>query len=194
MSLNELYQLAPWIVYPLLVLCSVLERAMALRARNVVPKDLVDHFVSGDLMSLQDDLGSAGGRIVAFHRRNQPDPEALKAFAQLEITRLERGLFLLDIVVAAAPLLGLLGTITGLTQVFSFISEETGLPEPEQFVQGIALALYTTMAGLAVAIPAIVGNSFLSRRAEMLASQIDIGVERLLELAAAGHTSQKEEG
>ena len=95
---------------------------------------------------------------------------------------MERGLFLLDIVVTAAPLIGLLGTVTGLIQVFANVSPDTGMPDPDIFVRGIALALTTTMLGLSIAIPALVGNSYLNRRIDFLEAQINVGVERLTDL------------
>ena len=93
-------------------LCSVLavfiivERLIALRSSRILPKDLVDSFVTGDVLELEGDPHSVGGRILFFYKLNAPDPDALKAFAALEIARLERGMFILDIVVGAAPLLG----------------------------------------------------------------------------------------
>lgn len=119
---------------------------------------------------------------MQFYLRNKPEAEQMKAFARLEVTRMERGLFILEIVVSAAPLLGLLGTVTGLIKVFANISIETGLPDPGAFIEGIALALTTTMLGLAIAIPALVANHFLVRRIDILAARLSVGVERLLDL------------
>ena len=170
-------------------LCSVLavfiivERLIALRSSRILPKSLVDSFVTGDVLELEGDPHSVGGRILFFYKLNAPDPDALKAFAALEIARLERGMFILDIVVGAAPLLGLLGTATGLIDVFQGIDPESGMPDPSQFVQGIALALGTTMLGLSIAIPALVGNSYLTRRVDMLSAQINVGVERMIDIA-----------
>lgn len=82
----------------------------------------------------------------------------------------------------AAPLIGLLGTVTGLVQSFSNFSEKTGMPDPQAFIQGVALALTTTILGLTIAIPALIGNAFLSRRVESLAARLNVGVERLIDL------------
>jgi biopolymer transport protein ExbB len=160
----------------------IIERLIALRSSKIMPKELVESFVSGKVVDYNGDLKSVGGRIVYFFKRTNPDPDALKAFARLELARLERGMFILEIVVGAAPLLGLLGTVTGLIQVFEGI-DVSGTPDPGQFVKGIALALTTTMIGLSIAIPALVGNSYLSRRVDMLAVRINMGVERLIDLS-----------
>ncbi len=175
-------------IYPL-GLCSLLaifiiiERMLALRAGRVMPRALTKQFLTGDVLEQEGDVHSVVGRILFFYQLNKPDPEALKAFAALEKVRLERGLFILEIVIGAAPLIGLLGTVAGLITVFSGISPETSLPDPGIFVQGIALALTTTMLGLSIAIPALVGFSYLNRRVDMHAAQIDVGVERLIDLA-----------
>ena len=157
------------------------ERLIALRHSQIIPRAVVDAFVSGEIEAIQPDKKSVVGRIVGFYRERQPDPEALKAFARLEVSRMERGMFLLEVVIGAAPLLGLLGTVTGLTQVFGGFSVETGLPDPETFITGIALALNTTILGLAIAIPALAAHSYLIRRVEFLAARISVGVECLVE-------------
>ncbi len=175
-------------IYPL-GLCSVLatfiiiERLIALRTSRVMPKDLTEAFVSGDIINHQGDLKSVAGRIVYFYRRTNPDPDAIKAFARLEIARLERGLFVLEIVISGAPLLGLLGTIVGLAGVFSTQMANGAISDTASFSQHISLALTTTMVGLCIAIPALVGNSYLCRRVDLLAARLDMGVERLIDLA-----------
>jgi biopolymer transport protein ExbB len=67
--------------------------------------------------------------------------------------------------------------------VFASQVGEQGLIDKSAFIQGISLALTTTMVGLCIAIPALVGNSYLHRRIEMLAMRLEMGVERLIDLA-----------
>lgn len=171
-------------------LCSILmvfilvERLVALRTSRILPKDIVDSFVKGDVLEQEGDHESVAGRILFFYQLNRPDPEALKAFASLETARMERGMFILDIIVGAAPLLGLLGTVAGLIDVFSVVDPDSGqLNDATLFMQGIGLALGTTMIGLSIAIPALVGASYLNRRVDMLTAQIFVGVERMVDLA-----------
>lgn len=128
------------------------------------------------------DDDSVTGRILKFYNQRQPDSEQLKSFAKLQIINMERGMFILDVVVAAAPLLGLLGTVVGLVRVFSKIPEKTGLPDPSIFMEGVALALSTTVLGLAIAIPAIVFNSYLIRRIDTFAARLSVLVDRLVSL------------
>lgn len=180
-------------------ICSVLavyiiiERLLALRPARVLPSAIVEAFLAGQVSALPAAglSRSVAGRIIAFQRTHQPDPDALKAFAMLEITRMERGVFVLDVVVAGAPLIGLLGTVTGLVHVFGGIDVGGGLPESGVFTQGIALALSTTMLGLMIAIPALVASGYLYRRIDMLGAQLNVGVERLIDilLGSAGSAS-----
>jgi biopolymer transport protein ExbB len=178
-------------LYPL-ALCSLVavfitvERLIALRNSSVIPQRMVDAFVDGNLDQIESDLDSVTGRIISFYRERHPDPEALNAFARLEVSRMERGIFLLEVVIGAAPLLGLLGTVTGLTQVFGNFFAESGLADPSAFISGIALALNTTILGLAIAIPSLAAHAYLLRRVESLAARISMGVECLTELSRKG--------
>lgn len=186
--MDNLIEGAGLFFWPLL-LCSLaaigimVERGLALRPSKVIPRELVNRIVTGDILEHPGDTESVTGRILRFHKMNRPDPEALKAFALLEISRMERGMFVLEVVIGAAPLLGLLGTVAGLIDVFSAIDPDSGLPDALAFVQGIAMALSTTMLGLMIAIPALVGNSYLARRVDVLSAQINVGVERLIDLS-----------
>lgn len=172
-------------IYPL-ALCScvavfiTIERLIALRPSRIVPASVVEAFVAGRLDAVLADSNSVAGRIIAFHQSREADGDSLKAYARLEVSRMERGVFLLEVVIGAAPLLGLLGTVTGLTQVFSGFSAETGLPDPGTFITGIALALNTTILGLAIAIPALAAHAYLLRRVESHAARIGLGVQALV--------------
>ena len=172
------------LIWPLL-LCSaaavfiICERAYALRRAAVMPDDLVDAVVSG--RPLVGGKHTVLARIVDFAEVHKNDEGAVKAFARLEINRMERGVPYLDVVYAAAPLIGLTGTVTGLLQVFSQISPDTGLPDPVAFTKGVALALSATVIGLTIAIPSLVGSGYLQRKIENYAAQLDVLLERIIQ-------------
>lgn len=88
-----------------------------------------------------------------------------------EVKRMQRGLGILDTIVTASPLLGLLGTVTGIIRSFTALSVG-GATQATQLSLGIAEALYTTAFGLAIAIPALFFlnffNGVVERRAERL--------------------------
>lgn len=182
--MRELLQNAGIFAWPL-GLCSllatiiILERLFALRRSRIIPRGYEEAMSRGAIPpSAGDD--SVAGTILEAYERSDLDAEQLKALTRLQVTRMERGLFILEIVVSAAPLLGLLGTVTGLVRVFSQISPETGLPDPAAFVEGVSMALTTTILGLAIAIPALAFNSYLNRKVETYEAQLEVGVERLV--------------
>jgi biopolymer transport protein ExbB len=157
----------------------VCERSFALRKAAVMPQDLVDAVVAG--RPLVGGKHTVLARIVEFAEQHKNDEDAVKAFARLEVNRMERGMPYLDVIYAAAPLIGLTGTVTGLLQVFSQISPDTGLPDPVAFTKGVALALSATVIGLSIAIPALVGSGYLQRKVENYAAQLDVLLERILQ-------------
>jgi biopolymer transport protein ExbB len=162
-----------------LALFIIVERLFALRQSRVLPLAIRDQFVRGAIPAAGDE-SSVVGRILLFYYNRARDAEQLKAFTRLQIAAMERGIFILEIVVSAAPLIGLLGTVTGLVRVFSRISPDTGLPDPVVFVGGVAMALTTTVVGLAIAIPALAFDRYLTRRIDFYAAQIGVGVERMV--------------
>lgn len=183
----DIFSGADILIYPL-GLCSLVmvfilcERSYALRNAAVMPQDLVDAIVDGK--PITGGRHSVLARIVEFSERHPGDEGAVKAFARLEVSNMERGLPYLDIIYAAAPLMGLTGTVWALLKVFSGISSETGLPDPVQFTSGVALALSATLLGLTIAIPALIGGGYLQRRVETYAARLDVLLERILSRAA----------
>jgi biopolymer transport protein ExbB len=95
--------------------------------------------------------------------------DALQTRARHELSRLERGLVVLEIIVGIAPLLGLVGTILGMMSAFSNV--EAGLQEAGKLAQGIALILRATLMGLLIAIPSLIFWSYYTKKVE------NIGVE-----------------
>jgi biopolymer transport protein ExbB len=183
-AMIKVFEGAGVLIYPL-ALCSaaavfiICERAFALRKAAVMPADLVDAVIGG--RPLMGGRHTVLARIVEFAEQHKNDDGAVKAFARLEINRMERGVPYLDVIYAAAPLIGLTGTVTGLLQVFSQINADTGLPDPTQFTKGVALALSATVIGLCIAIPSLVGSGYLQRKIENYAAQLDVLLERILQ-------------
>lgn len=179
----EIIKGAGLLIYPL-ALCSIIavfiiaERLYALRPSAILPDDLVDAIVEG--RPVQSGRRSVLARIVEFAERHKDEPEAVKAFARLQLNRMERGIPYLDVIYVAAPLLGLVGTVTGLLRVFGQISPETGLPDPVAFTQGVSLALSATVIGLLVALLALIPAGYLQRKIENYAAKIELLLERLL--------------
>jgi biopolymer transport protein ExbB len=96
--------------------------------------------------------------------------EAVQTTARHEMARLEKGLVVLEIATGAGPLLGLLGTLSGLVGIFSTLG---GNGDPVMVARGISEALNTTIVGLAVAVPSLVAYSYFQRRIEMAAVEME---------------------
>ena len=160
----------------LLLLCSMVSftvivlRALALR-RDMVMPSIIEHEVEaiqpGDedaadrLAKLVRYDYSALGRIIdtGLHHLNWPKSENLEAVqtrARREIVRLESGIFILEIVVGIAPLLGLLGAVSGLVSVFAAFGNDVAAQDPHGIAKGISEALSTTIVGLSIAIPSLI--------------------------------------
>jgi biopolymer transport protein ExbB len=178
----------------LLLACSVVSvavivlRALALRRDLVVPPVIereIEDIHPGDVAGAATRLGrlvendtSALGRIVQVGLRHLSWPkseniEAVQTRAQHEIVRLESGLFVLEVIVGIAPLLGLLGAVSGLVTVFAAFGADVQAQDPHGIAKGISEALSTTIVGLAIAIPSLIAYSYFSRKVETMAAEME---------------------
>ncbi len=89
-----------------------------------------------------------------------------------EMSKLESGLNTVKIIASIAPLLGLLGTVIGILGAFDVISKK-GLSDPSLFAGGISLALITTVGGLIVAIPHLIGHNYLVRAIDKIQAKLE---------------------
>ena len=188
LAVIDIFKGADILIYPLAV-CSIalvfilVERSYALRKSAILPDDLVEAIVAGKPVS--GGQYSVLARVVGFAEQHPNDPDSVKAFARLEIVRMERGVPYLDVIYAGAPLIGLTGTVWSLIRVFSSVTGDNGLPDPAKFTSGVSLALSATVIGLIIAVPALVGGGILQRRVEKFAAQLDVLLERILARSAA---------
>jgi biopolymer transport protein ExbB len=103
---------------------------------------------------------------------------AMQAAAQVELRHLRRYLPVLDTIITLAPLLGLLGTITGMISAFGIVSE-AGLGQPQAITGGIAEALIATVTGLLVAIVTLIPYNYFRSRVEEMADVMEERATRL---------------
>lgn len=106
--------------------------------------------------------------------------EAVQTRARHEVVRLERGLVVLEIIVGVAPLLGLLGAVSGLVTVFANLGASASVEDPRGIAKGIAEALSTTVVGMAIAIPTLIAHSCLSKKIEVMATEMESLMAELL--------------
>ncbi len=134
-----------------------------------------------------DETKSAGGRVLVATLRNiHRDRQELEDIVQEAILHeqptLERFGTQIVVIAAVAPLLGLLGTVTGMIATFDIITE-FGTGNPKLLSGGIAIALITTELGLIVAIPSLVLGNMLSAWAESIKDTIDKAALRVINIA-----------
>jgi biopolymer transport protein ExbB len=110
--------------------------------------------------------------IEGLRQRERSFSSALLRAAQHELQRFSQGLPILDTIVTLAPLLGLLGTVTGMIRAFGFIGGSE-LDTPAVITGGIAEALIATACGLGIAIVAVIPFNYLSARLEEARHEIE---------------------
>ena len=123
---------------------------------------------------------SVYGRVVAalLNERRLSTEALLITAVEAQRPRMERFMTKLSTIITAAPLLGILGTVTGIISSFQVLAEQTAATDPRSVSQGIAEALLTTAAGLSIALVALFPyNAFRG--------QIDRTLGRIEALAAA---------
>ena len=111
-------------------------------------------------------------------------PQALEAMQEVgedENMKLEHGLSYMALIGSISPMIGLLGTVQGMIASFQVIATTTaGAPKPSELANGISTALFTTLVGLAVAIPAIAAYAILRNRIARLSLEVGIVSEGLM--------------
>jgi biopolymer transport protein ExbB len=192
-----------WVMFPI-ILCSILaaaiiiERLWTLQPARVVPRDLarrVWDLVSRDQLtpqSLQElRAGSPLGQILAAGLVNRQHDravmkEGIEDTGRHVVHELERYLNTLGTIAAISPLLGLLGTVTGMIRTFSALTLG-GVGDPAALAGGISESLVTTAAGLMVAIPALIAYRYLRGRIDALVVQME---QEAIALVEALHRRQ----
>lgn len=195
----SILQAAGWPIIPLL-LCSVIalaliiERAITLRPLRVAPPKLAEEVVSvirGSLPSAEvvakladnSTLGSVlarGIQAAGEARTNEAHIRAaLEAAGRQALYTLERNLNALGTIAAAAPLLGLLGTVIGMIELFAAGGGTGAGSNPEQLARGVSIALYNTAFGLMVAIPSLIAYRHFRGKVDGYALQMELAADAL---------------
>lgn len=194
----ELIKAGGWLMLPIIAssviaMAITVERLWMLRLRRVLPRHLVpqvwnwvrNHQIDGaKLAALR--MGSPLGRILAAGLVNlQHDrsvmKEAIEDAGRHVVLELERYLNTLGTIAAITPLLGLLGTVVGMIDVFNAIITQ-GVGNPSALADGISKALITTAAGLAVAIPSLIVYRYFRGKVDMLVVRMEQEATKMIEV------------
>jgi len=190
MGLIEVFKAGGPVMWPLLAcslvaLAIILERSLYLRSSRILQPSVVERLAalaeSGRIdVALQlcrqqpglfTHIVAAGLELVAAGQASAAK-EAIEDAGRHETVRLHRYLGALGTIVGIAPLLGLLGTVTGMIKVFDTIAH-AGTGHAAQLSGGISQALLTTATGLVIAIPALVAYNFFLNKAESIITDLE---------------------
>ncbi len=179
-----------WFMLPLCItsvigMMAILYKFLSLSPSRIIPADLArkvedfENLIASDRVApllLEFQRGeNALARLchVAVKHRGKPSQDivhAVEASAREEASHLHAGIGVLDIVITVAPLLGLLGTASGLVTIFQGLGSST---DQTTIARGIAIALNTTIFGLAIAVPCVVAHGYFTRRIEVLTARLE---------------------
>lgn len=194
----DIIQAAGWPIWPI-ILCSIIalgiigERGWSLRRSMVAPKDLLpkvareyqQNGVSQDMLErLSRD--SPLGRIFAAGLRNVKSSreimkESIEESGRGVTQELDRFLTTLGTIATMAPLLGLLGTIIGMIEIFGAQSP-TGIANPQALAHGISVALYNAAFGIIVAVPALIFYRYYRAKVDDLVVEMEQQAVKLVEV------------
>jgi biopolymer transport protein ExbB len=173
--------MVPLILLSVLATTVMLLRGIALRESAVMPAAIAEEvrrLQPGDeltpLTRLLREQASPLARILLTLIRHLSWPrndnaEAVQTQARHETARLESGLVILEITTGVGPLIGLLGTLSGLVGMFANV----GSGDPMLIARGISEALNTTIVGLSVAVPSLVAHNYFMRKIEVMAVEME---------------------
>jgi biopolymer transport protein ExbB len=188
-----------------LIACSVLalaiifERLFALRTNKVLPQNALVQAIESTRQGFPSDetiheiakIGAVGCVFSAGLQTLASNPsashadvkESMEMEGRMAAQNLERYLTSLATLASAAPLLGLLGTVIGMIEIFGI--QTPGQQQPVELAHGISIALYNTALGLIVAIPSLMAWRFFKAKVDRLVLQMEWSAERFARHLAA---------
>lgn len=196
-----------WPVWPLilasiLALALIIERAIALQRKKIVPATLLNDVIgiwrkrqiTPDVIAKLE-ANSPLGRVLAAGLRNERTSregamQQIEAAGAVVANRLTKNLTLLGSIGSIAPLLGLLGTVVGMIAIFA--SQQAG-SNPQDLARGISVALYSTALGIIVAVPAVLTYRYFKRLVDDYLVDMEEQAERLLETVFAAARPERAE-
>jgi biopolymer transport protein ExbB len=184
----------PLILASILALALIIERAIALQRKKIVPATLLTDVlgiwkrrqITPDVISKLE-ANSPLGKVLAAGLRNERTTregamQQIEAAGAVVANRLTKNLTLLGSIGSIAPLLGLLGTVVGMIAIFA--SQQAG-SNPQDLARGISVALYCTALGIIVAVPAVLAYRYFKRLVDDYLVDMEEQAERLLEAVFA---------
>ena len=194
----------PLLVCSIVTVTTIVLATLTLREKKILPlviESEIERLVPGGsaerLMRIVNDDNSSLARVARVALQNLRWPraeniESVQTRARRELVRLERGLIVLEVVTGIAPLIGLIGTVSGLVQVFSGLGVNTGGSDTRAVAQGISEALNCTIFGLSIAVPALIAFSYFSKKVEVMSVEMESLVSDLIAKCYYGRVTRDE--
>jgi biopolymer transport protein ExbB len=193
----SIIEAAGWPIWPLIIASVIavgiiIERLLSLRASEVVPKELLPAVVQewkkkGATPELLERVAqdSAVGRVLAAGLRNADSSrevmkESIEEVGRAVTADLDRFLTTLGTIATVSPLLGLLGTVIGMVEIFGALKPSGG--SPAELAHGISVALYNTAMGLIVAIPSMIFYRYFRGKVDALVLEMEQQAVKLVEI------------
>jgi biopolymer transport protein ExbB len=182
----------PLLVCSIVAVTTIILRTIALREKNVIPlvvESELERLVPGGSAErlgrvVHHDPSSLARivRVALAHLRwpRADNVEAVQTRARHEMVRLERGLVVLEVITGIAPLIGLIGTVSGLIHVFASLGLSAGAGDAKRIALGISEALTCTIFGLGIAVPSLVAFVYFSKKVEVMSVEMESLVTDLL--------------
>lgn len=170
-------------------LMAILMKALGLTRSRILPRRLAgeveridDHLAAGTMGQLRSEFAreeNSLARLCSVALKNAGKSpgeitEAVQSSAREEIVRMNAGMPILDVIITICPLLGLLGTASGLVTAFDDFDDK------ENIRTGIATALSTTIVGIAITVPAVIAQGIFSRKIELYAARLEVLLGRVV--------------
>ncbi|MFK7735716.1 MAG: MotA/TolQ/ExbB proton channel family protein [Pirellulaceae bacterium] len=175
------------------LLTLIVMNILACRQDNICPPDLIEGVEqqlgegnaqgAAELVRTDD---SFLGQVVAaglskLDRGHSQAIESMQEIGEEETMKIDHNLSYMALIGNISPMIGLFGTVQGMISAFRTIATSGSTPKPSQLAMDISTALFTTLAGLAIAIPAIAVYNILRNRVQRLTMQVGVTSEELLE-------------
>ncbi len=198
-SLLELLTKGGYMMIPLVILSIVavyifIERILSLQKASKTPsgfkEEIRSRVISGDISGaslLCKETGTPVARMIekGISRIGHPLKNievSIENTGKIEIYKLEKNLGTLATISGAAPMLGFLGTVTGMIQAFISIAQEEGAVSPKLLSSGIYEAMVTTATGLLIGVLAYLGYNYLVARVQKLIHSMEYNSIEFIDL------------
>lgn len=198
LSFFELMSMGGWLMYPLFALLFLaifffVERLIAIRKAGTLDQNFMnhirDHIVNGNVSaarSFAKNTNNPVARIIdkGIQRIGKPIDiieDSMENVGKLELYNLEKNLSILSLVYGIAPMLGFLGTIIGMLQLFYNISS-TGEFTPSTIAGGIYTKMITSAAGLIIGMLAYIGYNFLNSQIAKVTNKMEASAAEFMDI------------